>query len=119
MIKINDTTYNAKVFGWMMDSDWDNRESKKIHILDKMDYATAAAIFKDGLAWSIVDIFPATETTEEKTYEFDNSDFSILGDIIVHTDGTVSVKMGKATQAELNMDALEDVLEKTLGGESA
>ena len=118
MIKINNTAYNATVTGLVADAMWNFRESKTIHILDQMDYATAASLFTDGAAWTIVDVFPATETTEAHTYEFDNSDYSIVGDITAHKDGTVSIKMGMPTQAELTMTALEDVLEKTLGGDN-
>ena len=33
--------------------------------------------------------------------EYDNSDYCILGDITVHRDGKVTVKMGKPTGEEL------------------
>ena len=39
--------------------------------------------------------------------EYDNSDYCILGDITVHRDGTITVKMGKPTAEELNQILME------------
>ena len=63
-IKINDTLYPATVSGKMQDREWDNRESKAITLT--MTYATANALFVDGLAWSIVqqDEVPAYQKDE-------------------------------------------------------
>lgn len=114
-IKINDTLYPATINGRMKDPDWDNRESKAITL--EMDYATASALFVDGLAWSIVqeDEVPVYDEngeqtgTETKTDEYDNSDFCLAGDITDHRDGTMTVKMGKLTD-------LEEAYEIMLGG---
>ena len=126
-IKINDTLYPATVSGKMQDREWDNRESKAI--TRTMTYATANALFVDGLAWSIVqqDEVPAYQKdengelvldengepiqtgTETQEIEFDNSEFTIRGDLTVHVDGTCTVEMGKLTD-------LEEAYELMLGG---
>ena len=126
-IKINDTLYPATVSGKMQDREWDNRESKAITLT--MTYATANALFVDGLAWSIVqqDEVPAYQKdengelvldengepiqtgTETQEIEFDNSEFTIRGDLTVHVDGTCTVEMGKLTD-------LEEAYERMLGG---
>lgn len=38
--------------------------------------------------------------TTEVVNEYDNSEYSLAGDITDHRDGTVSIKMGKPTEAE-------------------
>ena len=114
-IQINETLYPATVSGRVADKDWDNRASKSITL--EMDYATAATLFVDGLAWSIVqreDIPTYDENgeqtgTEIKDTEFDNSDFNLAGDITDHRDGTITAKMGKLTD-------LEEAYEIMLGG---
>lgn len=93
--KINNTNYPAMAFnGRMADPDWDFRETVLIHL--PMTYEQATQTFIDGRPWSIVEI---NDETMEET-EFDNSDFSLAGDITDHRDGTVSVKMGKLTDLE-------------------
>lgn len=132
----NDTLYPAVIGGKMRDGDWDNRASKFIHV--EMTYDEAISVFSDGVEWSIVQDVErqvetvkevVKETIDEETQEviqevveetvfktvveqevYDNSDYSILGDITVHTDGTVTVKMGKLT-------ALEEAYEILLGGD--
>ena len=106
-VKIGGTQYPAIVSGSLMDASWDGRASKTI--LLTMDYATAASLFRDGVSWSMVSVGTVedmdadgnpTGTSHEVTEEFDNSDYSILGDITAHRDGTVSIKMGRPTEAE-------------------
>ena len=105
MIKINNQTYDAAVSGTARDGAWGNRESKSITL--PMDYSTAAATFVDDVPWSILYQPPeyydpeTQKTVTPPVEEYDNSDFSILGDITVHRDGTVTVKMGKPTAEEL------------------
>lgn len=104
-IEINGTRYPATINGKMNDKEFGGRQSKTITLA--MDYAAASALFVDGLAWSIVmqpDAYTDPETGEEITPEtevYDNSEFSIAGDITDHRDGTVSVKMGKPTDLEV------------------
>lgn len=126
-IKINDTLYPATISGRVADRDWDNRESKSITL--EMDYATAHALFVNGLAWSIVQrgevpvfemdengepIFdengaPIQTGTKIQESEYDNSDYNLAGDLTDHRDGRITAKMGKLTD-------LEQAYEIMLGG---
>lgn len=114
-VKINNTLYPATVNGKVADKDWDNRESKSITL--ETTYAEAVALFVDGLVWSIVqrDEVPTVDEngeqtgTETKETEFDNSDYTLAGDITDHRDGRITVKMGKLTE-------LEEAYEIMLGG---
>lgn len=104
-IKINETIYPATINGKLMDSEWGNRDSKSITI--EMDYATAMKTFVDDLAWSIIHegepfTHPLTgETVTPETVEYDNADYCVAGPITDNRDGTVTVKMGRPTDAEL------------------
>ena len=113
-VKINNQLHDAVVTGDMPDRYWDGRDSKTITLTGT--YADAAALFADGVAWSIVQTSTVpvldannqpTGETKEQTDEWDNSDYSILGDITAHKDGTVSIKMGKQTDTERLAAALE------------
>ena len=119
-IKINsgDILYPAVITGRMADKEWDSRETKAITL--EMDYATANKLFIDGVIWSIVMEHPleikeidsegnTTTKTIIETEEFDNSEYSLAGDITDHRDGTLTVKMGKLTD-------LEQAYEIMLGG---
>ena len=113
-VKINSQLHDAVVTGDMPDRYWDGRDSKTITLTGT--YADAAALFADGVKWSIVQTSTVpvldannqpTGETKEQTDEWDNSDYSILGDITAHKDGTVSIKMGKQTDTERLAAALE------------
>lgn len=114
-IKINNALYPATVSGRTADTAWDSRASKSITL--DMDYATAATIFVNGARWSIVqqNEVPTLDEngeqigTEVQETEFDNSDFTLAGDITDHRDGRITVKMGKLTD-------LEQAYEIMLGG---
>lgn len=117
-VKINETLYPATVSGKTADRDWDNRASKSITV--EMDYATANALFTDGLSWSIVQrdevsVYETDENgepvldengapiqtgTETKETEFDNSEYNLAGDLTDHRDGRMTAKMGKLTDLE-------------------
>lgn len=104
-VRIDNQIYDANVSGLRNDSLWENRESKSITLA--MDYATAVATFADDVPWSI--LYQPSDYYDPETQqmvtpaveEYDNSDYCILGDITVHRDGTVTVKMGKPTGEEL------------------
>jgi len=106
--KIGSTSYAATITGKVSNRDWDNRDSKAIPL--PITYAEAAAMFHDDAPWSIVEEHEQAvidETTGEPTgetetvsTEYDNSGYSVLGDITVHTDGTCTVWMGKPTDEE-------------------
>ena len=104
-IKIGNQEHEATVSGVSTDGKWGNRASKSITLT--MDYATAVATFVDDVPWSI--LYQPSDYYDPETQqmvtppveEYDNSDYCILGDITVHRDGTVTVKMGKPTGEEL------------------
>lgn len=85
------------------------RETQTVHLT--MPYAQAAALLPDNTPWSIVQRdmvdkldengMPTGETMEQIN-EWDNSEYSLSGDITDHRDGTVSIKMGKPTESELS-----------------
>lgn len=110
-IRIKNQIYDATVSGTSRDTAWGRRESKSITLA--MDYATAVATFADDVPWSILyqpSNYYDPETQKMVTppvEEYDNSDYCILGDITVHRDGTVTVKMGKPTAEELNKILME------------
>lgn len=106
-IKVNNTEYPATVNGNRADHSWDGRDTKTITLT--MTHAQAAALLPDNTPWSIVqrdmvDVLDEqgqpTGETKEVVNEYDNSEYSITGDITDHRDGTVSIKMGKPTEAE-------------------
>ena len=121
-VKVNGTLYPASISVKISDREWDGRESKAITLT--CDFAAANALFPDGVVWSIVseETVPVTNengepilddngdpTWETAQTEFDNSAFSIRGDLTVHVDGTCTVYMGKPTD-------LEDAYELLYGG---
>ena len=104
-VKIAGNEYEAIVSGVANDVLWGGRESKSITLT--MDYETAIATFCDDVPWSI--LYQPSDYYDPETQqmvtppveEYDNSDYCILGDITVHRDGKVTVKMGKPTGEEL------------------
>lgn len=112
-VKIKTKEYTAIIVGLLRDTGWGNRKSKSITLA--MDYATAAATFADDVPWSILyqpSDYYDPETKQMVTppvEEYDNSDYCILGDITVHRDGTVTVKMGKPTAEEINQILMEAI----------
>lgn len=106
-IKVNNTEYPAEINGNPKDRSWGERDTKTITLT--MTAAEVAALLPDNTPWSIVqretvdkldnDGNPTGET-EEVVNEWDNSAYSIAGDITDHRDGTVSIKMGKPTETE-------------------
>ena len=108
-IKVNNTEYPATVNGNPKDRSWGERDTKTITLA--MPYAQAAALLPDNTPWSIVqretvDVLDEqgqpTGETEERVQEYDNSEYSLAGDITDHRNGTVSIEMGKPTESELS-----------------
>ena len=106
-IKVNNTEYPATVNGGNNDRTWDGRDTKTIYLT--MTHDAAAALLPDNTPWSIVqretvDVLDEqgqpTGETKEVVNEYDNSEYSLAGDITDHRDGTVSIKMGKPTETE-------------------
>lgn len=106
-IKVNNTEYPAAVNGVYNDRTWGERDTKTITLT--MSHDEAAALLPDNTPWSIVqrdmvDVLDEqgqpTGETKEVVNEYDNSEYSLAGEIVDHRDGTVSVKMGKPTEVE-------------------
>lgn len=106
-IKVNNTEYPAEINGNPKDRSWGERDTKTVTLT--MTHAEAAALLPDNTPWSIVqrdmvDVLDEqgnpTGETKEVVNEYDNSEYSLAGDITDHRDGTVSIKMGKPTETE-------------------
>ena len=106
-IKVNNTEYPAAVSGVNNDRTWGGRDTKIITLT--MTHAEVAALLPDNTPWSIVqretvDVLDEqgqpTGEIKEVVNEYDNSEYSLAGDITDHRDGTVSIKMGKPTETE-------------------
>lgn len=128
-VKINDIVFDdVYIEGRQSDSSWDYRETKSITfknvLLDEI-----INILNNDVVWSIlihsVQSIPLTDENNntkkdengnylfkevEYVEEYDNSEYSLLGDITIHPDKTITVKMGKPTD-------LENVYMLMLGGE--
>ena len=108
-IKVNNTEYPATVNGNRNDRSWGDRDTKTITLT--MTHDQVAALLPSGTPWSIVqrdmvDVLDEqgkpTGEIKEVVNEYDNSEYSIAGDITDHRNGTVSIKMGKPTESELS-----------------
>ena len=106
-IKVNGQEYPATCIYNYKDRNWDMRESVAVHLT--MPYAQAAALLTTGTPWFNVfretkDVLDndgnPTGQTEEVVTEEDMSAYSLAGEITDYRDGTVSIKMGKPTEAE-------------------
>lgn len=118
-IKVAGVEYPVlSIVGKMKDLNWDGRESKAVAL--EMDISEAIKLFADSPAWSIVEYGTVQSVvtdengnlvydeagnvamTEETTCtaEYDNSEFCVLGDIVLHPDGTVTINLGKETDEE-------------------
>ena len=106
-IKVNNTEYPATITGILKDREWNEREVKSIRLT--MTATNVAALLPDNTPWSIVqhdtvDVLDEqgkpTGETKEVVHEYDNSAYSLAGDITDHRDGNVSIKMGKPTETE-------------------
>ena len=112
-IKVNNTEYPAAISGANNDRTWDGRDTKTITL--PMTHDAVAALLPDNTPWSIVqrdtvdkldEQGQPTGETKEVVNEYDNSEYSIAGDITDHRDGTVSIKMGKPTETESAVGAV-------------
>ena len=108
-VKVNGTEYPATVDGNLVDRNWGGRDTKTITLT--MTNAEVASLLPDNTPWSIVhremvDVLDEqghpTGEAKEVVNEYDNSEYSLAGDITDHRDGTVSIKMGKPTESELS-----------------
>ena len=117
-IKVNGQEYPATLIYNYKDRNWDMRETQTVHLT--MPYAQAAALLPDNTPWSIVmretqDVLDEqsqpTGETKEVVNEYDNSAYSLAGQITDYRDGTVSIKMGKPTEAETLRAQLAEIEE--------
>lgn len=106
-IKVNNTEYPAEINGNPKDRSWGGRDTKTVTLT--MPHDQVAALLPDNTPWSIVqrdmvDVLDEqgqpTGETREVVNEYDNSEYSLAGDITDHRNGTVSIKMGKPTETE-------------------
>ena len=120
-VKVNNTEYPATVNGNRNDHSWGDRDTKTIRLT--MTYDQVAALLPDNTPWSIVqrdmvDVLDEqgkpTGEIKEVVNEYDNSEYSIAGDITDHRDGTVSIKMGKPTEAESSNYTVEALMGKPI-----
>ena len=117
-IKVAGQEYPATLIYIYKDRNWDMRESVAVHLT--MTAAEAAALLTTGTPWfnvtrETVDKLDndgnPTGQTEEVVTEYDNSEYSIAGEIVDYRDGTVSIKMGKPTEAETLRAQLAEIEE--------
>ena len=117
-IKVNNTEYPAEISGNNADITWDRRWTKSIRL--SMSADEAAVLLPNNTPWSIiqremVDVLDEqgkpTGETKEVVNEWDNSEYSISGPITDHRDGTVTIKMGKPTEAETLRAQLAEIEE--------
>lgn len=108
-IKVNNTEYPAIITGEHKDRAWDGRDTKTVTLT--MTHDAVATLLPDNTPWSIVmretqDVLDEqgqpTGETKEVVNEYDNSAYSLAGQITDYRDGTVSIKMGKPTESELS-----------------
>ena len=87
------------------------RDVLRITVTDT-NYGEICEFFKDNAEFSIRqnEIVGKDENNEDVYGDVDypKSDYSILGDIVCHKDGKFTVYMGKMTEHELEVQALEE-----------
>lgn len=109
-VSVNDTKIPATITGRVRDSAWGDRESKTITV--EMTYEEAKELFVEDVQWSIIETYEIQTmeydedgnpnvVTKIEELVYDNSEYSLAGDLTDHRDGTVSVKMGKPAAQEL------------------
>lgn len=117
-LKVNGQEYPVTHISKYQDGDWGGRSTQTLFLT--MSHDEAAALLSDNTPWSIVqrDTVPKydeqgqpTGETQEVVNEWDNSEYSIAGDITDYRDGTVSIKMGKPTEAETLRAQLAEIEE--------
>lgn len=117
-IKVNGQEYPATCVYNYKDRNFGLRETQTVHLT--MTHDEAAALLPSDTPWSIVqrdtvdklnEQGKPTGETKEVVNEYDNSDYSLAGEITDYRDGTVSIKMGKPTEAETLRAQLAEIEE--------
>lgn len=116
-VRVNNQIIPATIAGRLKDKDWNDRPSKSIHL--NLSYDEVKNLFQDDVKWEIgQEIELPTLSIEDdelttiknKIIDFyDNSEYSIVGDIILHADGTTTIKMGCPTSEELLTMIMEGI----------
>lgn len=101
-LKANNTETPCEAAEHYRDSAW-GRPTCTVTI--KASAAEIAALLPNNAPWSLIEREDALDesgmpTGQTVDHERDMSDYSLSGDITDHRDGTVSIKMGKPTEAE-------------------
>lgn len=108
-LKVNGQEHPVTHISKYQDGEWGGRSTQTLYLT--MSHDEAAALLPDNTPWSIVqrdmvDVLDEqgkpTGESKEVVNEWDNSEYSLAGDITDHRDGTVSIKMGKPTESELS-----------------
>lgn len=117
-LKVNGQEYPVTHISKYQDGDWGGRSTQTLYLA--MSHDEAAALLPDNTPWSIVqremvDVLDEqgqpTGETKEVVHEYDNSEYSLAGDLTDYRDGTVSIKMGKPTEAETLRAQLAEIEE--------
>lgn len=101
-LKANNTETPCEAAEHYRDSAW-GRPTCTVTI--KASTAEIAALLPNNAPWSLIEREDALDengmlTGQTVDHERDMSEYSLSGDITDHRDGTVSIKMGKPTEAE-------------------
>lgn len=103
-VQIGNTMIPAEVSGSTRDPKWDYRHTQDIHCA--MSYEEAKATFVDGLEWYLVYQEPSYvdeqgNTVTPEPIVYDKTMFDQVMSITENRDGSVTIKMGETTDAEL------------------
>lgn len=115
-------------FGKIKNPNFRDRDTKNFTI--EGNYNTALEIIAAGTNWKIVDIIPYDghsiipegskilydENDEIVAFEveYDNSDYNILGDIIIHNNGTITMEYAKPNELDEANAVLDELVLATL-----
>ena len=115
-------------FGKIKNPNFGDRDTKNFTI--EGTYETALNIINENASWKIIDIIPINEPLQipegaELLYnednevigfkaEYDNSDYNILGDIIIHNNGTITMEYAKPNELDEANAALDELVLATL-----
>lgn len=103
-VKINGVLYDAEVNGRLKDPTANGRNTKSITMTTTT--AELMALLPDNTPWSIV-FTPDVDGAE--TQEYDNSEYSMAGDVTDHRDGTATIKMMEPSDSDLLRALIGDV----------
>lgn len=93
----------------------ETRETIRVTIV--ADYEDAKERFIPGAHWFVrqYEISPEGEIDYDTYEDYDKSDYCIIGEIVDHLDGRITIYAGKKTKAELTQDALDQIIILMMG----